>query len=165
MSKAKRPSPAQFAAIKRIDSECRRLGVDCCKLPEGIWHSLFWSLYRLPLIETAGWDGDAPLIRLSPTGRSWLPAARQYADTVRVPARFFDDHDERGCEPFCHPVRRSSRFVWLRLDDEGLDELLDDARHYSEPDQFGEWGRENRGLVRSAAATVEAIEKARKQAT
>ena len=81
---------------------------------------------------------------------------------VRVPALFYRDHDERGCEPFCDPVKRSSRFVWLRLDDDGLDELLDDARHYSNPQQFGDWGSGNRGMCRSAAATVRAIEDARK---
>lgn len=30
---------------------------------------------------------------------------------VRVPAKFFDDHEERECEPFCEPVKRSSRYV------------------------------------------------------
>lgn len=78
--------------------------------------------------------------------------------TVRVPDKFYRDHDERGCEPFCNPVRRSVRFVWLSLADEGLDELLDDARHYADPDNFGE---EYTGLRRSAAATVKAIEAAR----
>ncbi len=81
---------------------------------------------------------------------------------IRVPAKFYHDHDERGCEPFCEPVKQSSRFVWLRPDDPGLDELLDDARHYSDEDQFGEWGSENRGICKSAAATVRAIEAARK---
>lgn len=79
---------------------------------------------------------------------------------IRVPAKFFDDHEERDCEPFCEPVRRSARFVWLRANDPGLDELLDDARHYSDPHQFGEWGQGNRGVCRSAAATVAAIEAA-----
>lgn len=80
---------------------------------------------------------------------------------IRVPAKFFDDHEERECEPFCTPTKRTSRFVWLYWNDEGLDELLDDARHYAEPNQFGEWGRENSSLVRSAASTVTAIEDAR----
>ena len=87
------------------------------------------------------------------------------ADTkaIRVPAKFFNDHEERDCEPYCTPVKRTSRFVWLRPDDEGLDELLDDAKHYAEPGQFKEWGRENygRGIVRSAAATVAAIQQSR----
>jgi hypothetical protein len=157
---SKRPSHAQFAAIRLLDSECRRLGVDCCKRPESIKDSTFWSLRRLGLVEAGGFDGDTPLVKLSSHGRSWLPAAKQWP-TVRVPAKFYDDHDERDCEPYCNPVKRSSRFVWLRLDDEGLAELLDDARHYAERGQFGdEWGAENGGLVRSAAATVKAIEAA-----
>ena len=76
---------------------------------------------------------------------------------IRVPAKFYKDHDERGCEPFCEPVKKSSRFVWLLPSDPGLDELLDDARHYADPDSFGsEYG----DLRRSAAATVKAIEAA-----
>jgi hypothetical protein len=78
---------------------------------------------------------------------------------IRVPAKFFGDHEDRDCEPYCDPVKRSSRFVWLRPDDEGLDELLDDAKHYAFPDMFGD---EYGGLVRSAKATVKAIESARK---
>lgn len=60
--------------------------------------------------------------------------------SVRVPATFYHDHDERGCEPFCEPVKTTKRFVWLRLDDPGLDELLDDARHYADPDGPDELG-------------------------
>jgi hypothetical protein len=91
----------------------------------------------------------------------------QLAATIRVPARFFVDHEDRDCEPHCDPVKRSNRFVWLRSNDPGLDELLDDARHYSEPGQFGEWGRDSvgRSIVRSAAATVAAIEAAMRGAT
>lgn len=74
---------------------------------------------------------------------------------IRVPAKFYTDHDERGCEPFCEPVKRSSRFVWILPSDPGLPELLDDARHYANPYSFGsEYG----DLRRSAAATVKAIE-------
>ena len=76
------------------------------------------------------------------------------AETIRVPAKFYNDHDDRACEPFCEPVRRSGRFVWLRHDDPGLDELLDDARHYADPDMFG---TDYADLRRSAAATVKAI--------
>jgi hypothetical protein len=79
--------------------------------------------------------------------------------TIRVPATFFNDHEERECEPFCEPVKRSSRFVWLLSNDPGLDELLSDAKHYSD-----EWGpdaiEDGGGLKRSAAATVKAIEAA-----
>ena len=91
------------------------------------------------------------------------PKQPQDETTIRVPAKFFDDHEGRDCEPYCTVVKRTGRFVWLRPDDEGLDELLDDAKHYAEPGQFGEWGSENygRGIVRSAAATVAAIQQSR----
>lgn len=85
------------------------------------------------------------------------PAPKPKPATIRVPAAFYRDHDERGCEPFCEPVKRTTRFVWLRADDPGLAELLDDAQHYSNFDHWGEWGSENRSTCRSAAATVRAI--------
>jgi hypothetical protein len=80
---------------------------------------------------------------------------------IKVPAAFFRDHESRDCEPYCDPVRRSKAYVWLRPDDEGLDELLDDARHYADPT----WVMEPHlfGLKRSAVATVKAIEEARQQ--
>jgi hypothetical protein len=85
---------------------------------------------------------------------------REEPKPIRVPAKFFDDHEERECEPFCEPVKRSSRFVWLLPSDPGLDELLSDARHYGDddggPDAIGDGG----GLVKSAKATVKAIEAA-----
>ena len=77
---------------------------------------------------------------------------------VRVPAAFFNDHESRDCEPYCEPVKRSSRFVWLKLDDPGLEELLDDARHYADPTWTLDPGYF--GLKRSAVATVKAIEAA-----
>lgn len=92
------------------------------------------------------------IVRLA--GQYWPQPA-----TVRVPAKFYNDHDDRGCEPFCNPVKTTKQFVWLRLDDEGLDELLDDAQHYADPDSFGP---EYTDLRKSAEATVRAIEAARK---
>lgn len=79
-------------------------------------------------------------------------------EAVRVPAAFFDDHESRDCEPYCEPVKRSGRYVWLRLDDPGLEELLSDARHYADPT----WTLDSCyfGLKRSAVATVKAIEAA-----
>jgi hypothetical protein len=78
-------------------------------------------------------------------------------ETVIVPALFFGDHEARECEPFCTPVKRTARFVWLRVDDPGLLELLSDAEYYGDPDggpdAIGDGGR----LHRSAAATVKAI--------
>ena len=77
---------------------------------------------------------------------------------IRVPAAFYRDHDSRDCEPYCEPVKRSKQYVWLRRDDPGLEELLDDARHYADPT----WVMEPAyfGLKRSAVATVKAIEEA-----
>jgi hypothetical protein len=94
----------------------------------------------------------------------WERAKRGIAGpvpTVRVPAKFFRDHDERECEPACSPVRHTDRFVWVAMNDPGLDELLDDARHYASPESFDD---EYIGLRRSAAATVSAIESARQHA-
>lgn len=79
---------------------------------------------------------------------------------IKVPAGFFRDHEDRECEPFCEPIKRTSRYVLLRWNDPGLDELLDDAKHYADPD----WSMDScyYGLKRSAVATVKAIEDARK---
>ena len=158
----RRPTSAQLAAIGKIDAECKRLSAKCCKRPDGISDRTWWSLYKIGLIQTADRDGDTPLVRVGSHGIGWLHAARQATagETIRVPAKFFDDHEERECEPFCTPVKRSSRFVWLRPDDEGLAELLDDAKHYSD-DDGGPFGYEGcAAMRRSAAATVEAIEQA-----
>lgn len=78
---------------------------------------------------------------------------------IRVPVGFFRDHEERECEPFCEPIRRTTRYVLLRWNDPGLDELLSDARHYADPS----WSMDDcyYGLKRSAVATVKAIETAK----
>lgn len=160
----RRPSPAQLAAIGKIDAECKRLGTKCCKRPDGIADRTWRSLYAKHMIQTVGRDGDTPLVRVGSFGIGWLHAAPKQAAveaTIRVPAKFFDDHDERGCEPFCTPVKRSSRFVWLRADDEGLDELLDDARHYADEDGGPDAYEGSAAMRRSAAATVAAIENSR----
>jgi hypothetical protein len=153
-----------LAAIGKVDAECRRLGATCCKRPDGIADATWWKCYELGYVRTVDRDGDTPLVRVGSHGMGCLhlapkPLAVETA-TIRVPAKFYDDHDERGCEPFCEPVKRSSRYVWLRPDDPGLAELLDDAKHYSNFDHWGEWGSENRGICKSAAATVRAIESA-----
>lgn len=82
------------------------------------------------------------------------------ANPIRVPARFYDDHDERGCEPFCSPTKRTARYVYIAADDPGLAELLDDARHYADTDGGPCGYADERALQRSAAATVRAIEAA-----
>ncbi len=162
--KLTRPSKAQLTAIGKVDSECKRLGASCCKRPHGIADRTWSKCYEMGYIATVDRDGNTPLVRVGSHGMgclSLIPKQPSAEATIRVPAKFFEDHEERDCEPYCDPVKRSSRFVWLRPNDPGLDELLDDARHYAEPDQFGEWGRENSGIVRSAAATVAAIEASR----
>lgn len=80
---------------------------------------------------------------------------------IRVPAKFFDDHEERECEPFCTPIKRTGRFVWLYWNDEGLNELLDDARHYADEDGGPDAYEGSAAMRRSATATVAAIENAR----
>jgi hypothetical protein len=77
------------------------------------------------------------------------------APLVRVPMAFFSDHEERECEPFCTPVKTSRRSVWLRVDDPGLAELLDDARHYADPEATG-GERRLRGSARKTVAAIEA---------
>ena len=158
-TKTRRPSQAQLAAIGKIDAECRRLGAKCCKRPEGISDKTWYKCYELGYIVTADRDGNTPLVRVGSHGIGWVRQAKVFV--VRVPAKFFEDHEDRECEPFCEPVKRSSRFVWLLSNDPGLDELLSDAKHYGDddggPDAIGDGG----GLVKSAKATVKAIESAR----
>jgi hypothetical protein len=155
--RTRRPSGAQLAAIGKIDAECRRLGARCCKRPDGISDRTWFKCYELGYIETADRDGDTPLVRVGSHGNVWLSSVPKVS-TVRVPAAFLDDHESRDCEPYCDPVKRSGRYVWLRLDDPGLEELLDDARHYADPT----WALDPCyfGLKRSAVATVKAIEAA-----
>jgi hypothetical protein len=76
--------------------------------------------------------------------------------TVRIPARFYEDHKERAL-PTPLEVRGTRRHLWVRLDDPALGELLDDARHYAHP-----CGPDlcPPGLIMSAKATVRAIEAA-----
>lgn len=80
--------------------------------------------------------------------------------TIKVPVGFFRDHEDRECEPFCEPIKRTSRYVLLWWNDPGLEELLDDARHYADPTWTMDEGYY--GLKRSAVATVKAIEAAKK---
>lgn len=80
---------------------------------------------------------------------------------IRVPAKFFDDHEERECEPFCSPIKRTKQYVTLYWNDAGLDELLDDARHYADEEGGPDAYEGSAAMRRSAAATVAAIEAAR----
>ena len=141
--------------------------------PERSVHRNYPGLFNLIRIKTAlreaGVDVDGLLktcgrLDGENAARNYLvkvaiAKAAELESLIRVPAKFYEDHDERGCEPFCEPVKRSSRYVWIRPNDPGLAELLDDARHYADefgPDELGGDG----SLKRSAAATVRAIEAA-----
>lgn len=75
---------------------------------------------------------------------------------VRLPNRFYDDHYDRSL-PTPEEVRTTQRHVFVRVNDPALPHLLDDARYYAHP-----YGPDNcsRGLIISAKATVQAIEKA-----
>lgn len=77
---------------------------------------------------------------------------------IRIPTRFFDDHVDRGL-PAPRVVRATRNHYFIEgQPGHELEELLEDARHYSEPGLFPE--REMLGLVASARATARAIEKA-----
>lgn len=52
---------------------------------------------------------------------------------IKLPATFFNDYEEREL-PTPNVVRRSSRFVWIKLDDGALSDLLQDARWYASED-------------------------------
>lgn len=132
--------------------------------PWKVKHELLRGLSYATLRETVrrvdGWFADRDAGRDQPDFVAKALDSLSQPSLVRVPAAFFDDHESRDCEPYCEPVKRSSRFVWLLPSDPGLDELLSDARHYGDddggPDAIGDGG----GLIKSAKATVKAIEAA-----
>lgn len=75
--------------------------------------------------------------------------------TVRIPRRFYDDHEWRGL-PTPVPVKQDKRNVWIALDDEAFVELVNDAEYYAGaygPDGMGDGG----GLVRSATSLLKAL--------
>lgn len=75
---------------------------------------------------------------------------------VRIPARFYADHMERGL-PTPTEQKGTARHVWIDLDDPATAELLSDAEHYAHP-----YGPDNCscGLIASAKATVAALRSA-----
>ena len=76
---------------------------------------------------------------------------------VQLPPVFYEDHVDRvgGYEPVGTVVRSTKRHVFVELDAAAYDELLSDARHYADTQQFPEF----LGLVTSAKATVRALAK------
>lgn len=77
-------------------------------------------------------------------------------NTYRLPPRFYDDHVDRDL-PAGVELSRTKTHVVVEMDDYVAEEILDDARYYSEP-----YGPDvDFGLKASARATAKAIIKAR----
>jgi hypothetical protein len=66
------------------------------------------------------------------TGAANTTAAHDEDRLVRLPWGFFQDHQDRDL-PTPEPVRWNKKSVWVSLDDPNLDELLDDAEYYADP--------------------------------
>ena len=80
--------------------------------------------------------------------------------TVRVPARFFDDHCDRDLDEGCNEVSRNSKGVLVEFTDAAFAELLSDANYYA-TGFTGEDAAEIRGLIASARATVKTLQAVR----
>lgn len=78
--------------------------------------------------------------------------------TYRLPTRFVWDHWSRDLPETgrSERVRENRSYVWANLDADAYDDLLSDARHYSQC--ASSFDPNLRGLVRSATATVAALE-------
>jgi hypothetical protein len=81
--KTRRPSNAQLSAIGKIDAECRRLGTNCCKRPEGIASRTWYKCYELGYVETVGRDGDTSLVRVGSHGLGWVGQAARAISQCR----------------------------------------------------------------------------------
>lgn len=73
--------------------------------------------------------------------------------TYDLPPRFYDDHVDRDL-PAGTEVHRTRRYVRVKLTGNEYDEVLSDARHYSD---YATYGEEYFGLVSSARATVKRL--------
>jgi len=74
-------------------------------------------------------------------------------ETIRIPRRFFDDHECRDL-PTPTVFHSTMRHVWISPDDPELAELVSDARYYAHP-----LGPEDEaGLARSATALLRALD-------
>ena len=79
--------------------------------------------------------------------------------TIRIPQRFFDDHEERDL-PAPEVVKWNKRHYWIDANSEHLAELHADAFFYSDFQHWDfEFGSRLWGLCVSAAATEKAISK------
>jgi hypothetical protein len=85
--KTRRPSRAQLSAIGKIDAECRRLGVACCKRPEGIADRTWRTCYELGYIATADYNGGEPLVRVGSHGMGWVSQTSDWIAYASTPCR------------------------------------------------------------------------------
>lgn len=77
--------------------------------------------------------------------------------TIRIPARFIDDHFERGLAT-PEDSSKSDHHAVIQADDPAVPELLSDAEHYAAmTERRGRYDCMPRGIVASAKATVRAI--------
>jgi len=72
---------------------------------------------------------------------------------VRIPKRFFDDHRDRDL-PIPAVVKFTQKHYWINSADPAIEELLDDARFYADPDGPD---LQPEGLANAARALLRAI--------
>jgi|FLYL01.1.fsa_nt_gi hypothetical protein len=80
---------------------------------------------------------------------------------LRLPPAFIIDHIDRDLLRSDAVVKETRTYVVVALTDDELAELLSDARHYADPVNGYSSDPLFRGLARSAAATVRAIDRLR----
>ena len=78
---------------------------------------------------------------------------------IKLPKSFFIDHKERDLDT-PKVAKETKTNVWINADDPYLAELKSDAQYYSDMADLGAWDKYLFGLVRSAKATLKAIENA-----
>jgi hypothetical protein len=76
----------------------------------------------------------------------------------KIPPHFYFDHLSRECGKSGKIVRSTKNYLIVDLDDSALSDLLSDANYYSESGDISD--PSIRGLVTSARATLNAIDKA-----
>ena len=76
---------------------------------------------------------------------------------IKLPVRFFYDHKERDLDT-PEIVKKTKSHIWVCKNDPHLGELKEDAQYYSDMGDMGAFDKWMFGIVRSAKATVKAIE-------
>lgn len=80
--------------------------------------------------------------------------------TIKLPAMFYEDHEGREL-PSGDVLKRGKRLVTVQCDDETLDEIESDAKHYASmtagESSNCDMDESYRGLVGSAKTTVKRI--------